>query len=255
MTICRRSCPSLGAGETRLIDMTSAYAMLVNGGKDVTPTFIDRVQDRRGLTVFRHDNRDCSACGPALGWNQQSVPLPADTRAQIVDPRTAYQMTSILQGVVKRGTGIRIHQLGRPLAGKTGTTNESRDAWFIGFSPDLVVGVFVGFDEPRTMGEKETGSSVAVPIFKDFMERALKGEPIIPFRIPRGIRNVQINADTGVRASRGDKRVIWEAFIEGTGAYDTMVLLDGRGINPVPTMGVQGNASGRDVHTGTGGLY
>src|SRR5690606_10533709 len=119
-------------------------------------------------------------------------------------PRTSYQMVSILEGVVQRGTGASLKELGRPLAGKTGTTNESKDSWFIGFSPDLVVGVFVGFDEPRSLGKRETGSSVAVPVFKDFMRGALKDAPVIPFRVPPGIRHVRINAATGARATPGD---------------------------------------------------
>jgi len=160
---------SLGAGETTLLNLTSAYAVLVNGGKKIEPTFIDRVQDRDGSTVFKHDERDCQNCGDRMRWRGQSMPLVPDTREQIADPVTAYQMVSMLEGVVQRGTGVRIRSLGRPLAGKTGTTNESKDAWFVGFSPNLVVGVFVGFDEPKSLGKKETGSSVAVPIFKDFM--------------------------------------------------------------------------------------
>ena len=156
---------------------------------------------------------------------------------------------------MQRGTGIRIKSLGRPLAGKTGTTNESKDAWFIGFSPDLVVGVFTGFDDPRSLGKKETGSSVAVPIFKDFMEAALEGAPLTPFRIPPGIRNVQINAETGVRASPGDERVIWEAFVTGTEPTDEMFILDGRGISLMPSIAGVNGSPGEEANKGTGGLY
>ena len=207
---------SLGAGETRLINLVSAYAMIVNGGKRVTPAFIDRIQDRTGATIFKHDQRPCPSCGTRIKWTGQNTPTPPDLREQVVDPRIAYQMTSILEGVVQRGTATRLRTLNRPLAGKTGTTNESKDTWFLGFSPDLVVGVFIGFDDPRSMGKRETGSSVAVPVFKSFMEEALKDEPIVPFRIPPGIRNIQINAETGARAKPGDERIIWEAFTEGT---------------------------------------
>ncbi len=246
---------SLGAGETRLIDLVSAYAVIVNGGKEIQPSLIDRVQDRRGSTVFRHDDRPCTHCGDLVRWDGQDTPTPPDTRKQIEDPRTAYQMTSILEGAVQRGTGVRIKSLGRPLAGKTGTTNESKDTWFIGFSPDLVVGVFVGFDEPRSLGKRETGSSVAVPIFKDFMADALKDEPIIPFRTPPGIRNVRINAKTGARARAGDEDVIWEAFVEGTEPTEEVFMLDGRGINNLPSINAIPGNPGHEAHTGTGGLY
>jgi penicillin-binding protein 1A len=249
---------ALGAGETTLLKITTAYAMLVNGGKRVTPTFIDRIQDRYGKTIFKHDARPCESCGGLIRWEDQSTPDVPDTREQIEDPRTAYQMVSILEGVVQRGTGARIKSLGRPLAGKTGTTNESKDAWFIGFSPDLAVGVFTGFDEPRSLGKRETGSSVAVPIFKDFMEAALKDAPLKPFRMPRGIRNVQINADTGVRAQPGDEHVIWESFLIGTEPGDDMYILDGRGISLMPTVPGQPAGSGAvstGADVGTGGLY
>ena len=224
---------SLGAGETTLLKLTSAYSVLVNGGKKITPSFIDRIQGRHGETVFRHDSRECRNCGALIRWEGQDAPDPPDPRQQLVDPRHAYQMTSILEGVVQRGTGVRLKELGRPLAGKTGTTNESKDTWFVGFSPDMVVGVFVGFDEPRSLGKRETGSSVALPVFKSFMKEALKDEPILPFRIPNGIRNVQINAATGARAQPGDAKIIWEAFTAGTEPTEDMYILDGTGINLV----------------------
>ena len=258
---------ALGAGETTLLDLTTAYAELVNGGKKIAPTFIDRIQDRRGDTIFRHDERTCQDCGKLVKWQGQAAPDIPDTREQIVDPRTAYQMVSILEGVVLRGTGASIKSLNRPLAGKTGTTNESKDTWFIGFSPDLVVGVFAGFDEPRSLGKRETGASIAVPVFKNFMGEALKDAPLVPFRVPPGIRNVQVNADTGQRARPGDKSVIWEAFVVGTEPTDEMFILDGRGISPMPAGGVDtapGPASpageptaspAEEATTGTGGLY
>ena len=229
--------------------------MLVNGGKRVTPTLIDRIQDRHGKTVFQHDDRECLNCGPLMKWLGQSAPALPDPREQLVDPRMAYQMVSILEGVVQRGTGVRIKELGRPLAGKTGTTNESKDVWWIGFSPDLVVGVFVGFDEPRSLGKRETGSSVAVPIFKAFMEKALEHEPVTPFRIPPGIKNVQINAATGTRARPGDERVIWEAFLAGTEPGNETFILDGQGINRMPASELENTNSQRQAITGTGGLY
>lgn len=251
---------SLGANETKLIDITAAYGMLVNGGKKITPSLIDRIQDRRGETIFRHDDRSCNNCGPLIQWNDQETPELPDTREQLTDPRHAYQMVSILEGVVERGTGVRIKSLGRPLAGKTGTTNESKDAWFIGFSPDLVVGVFTGFDDPRSLGKRETGSSIAVPIFKDFMEGALADRPIVPFRIPPGIRQVQINAETGARAAPGDEKVIWEAFVTGTEPTEDTFILDGNGISPLPTAKLESLPPGNaplidDATTGTGGIY
>ncbi|MCL4678787.1 MAG: penicillin-binding protein 1A [Alphaproteobacteria bacterium] len=228
---------ALGASETTLLRITTAYAMLVNGGKKITPTFFDRVQDRHGKTIFRHDRRDCQYCGPKIKWEGQGVPEIPDNREQIADERTAYQMVSILEGVVQRGTATKLKELNRPLAGKTGTTNRSNDAWFIGFSPDLAVGVFVGFDSPRSLGKKEQGASVAVPIFKDFMGEALKGEPPVPFRRPPGIRSVLVNANTGARANPGDSNVIWESFKAGTEPTDTMYILDEGGIRELPYYG------------------
>ncbi|MCB1680302.1 MAG: penicillin-binding protein 1A [Rhodospirillales bacterium] len=225
---------ALGASETTLLRLTTAYAMLVNGGKKIRPTFFDRVQDRHGKTIFSHDDRECKYCGPKIRWEGQSPPEIPDTREQIADERSVYQMVSILEGVVQRGTGVRIRELGRPLAGKTGTTNESRDTWFIGFSPDLAVGVFVGFDNPRSLGRREQGASVAVPVFKDFMGEALKDQPPVPFRRPPGIRNVLVNAKTGARANPGDANVIWEAFKVGTEPTDEMYILDEDGIRVLP---------------------
>jgi penicillin-binding protein 1A len=246
---------ALGAGETTLLKLTAAYAVFVNGGKKITPTFIDRIQDRRGKTIFRHDERPCQGCNPLIKWQHQPVPEVPDTREQIADPRTAYQMVSILEGVVQRGTGVKIKDLGRPLAGKTGTTNESKDTWFIGFSPDLVVGVFAGFDEPRSIGKRETGASVAVPIFKDFMAKALEDTPPTPFRVPPGIRNVRINADTGARSQPGDEHVIWEAFVTGTEPNEDMHILDSRGISVMPAGEIAPGEPGTAATTGTGGLY
>jgi len=206
---------SLGAAETTLLDITTGYAMLVNGGKRITPTLIDRIQDRNGQTIFRHEKRPCPRCG-GVEWDGEYAPVIPDIREQVADPRSAYQIVSMLHGVVERGTGVRIRAVGKPLGGKTGTTNDSVDTWFIGFSPDLAVGVFGGFDQPRSLGRRETGSSIAVPIFRDFMAEALRDKPPIPFRIPTGIRLVRINSKTGERAVRGDKPVILEAFKSGT---------------------------------------
>jgi penicillin-binding protein 1A len=205
---------ALGSGETTLLRLTTAYAMLVNGGKRITPTLVDKVQDRIGKTIFRHDKRPCEGCNAA--WDGQEAPVVPDTRERVADASSAYQIVTMLEGVVKRGTGRRISAIGKPLAGKTGTTNDSRDTWFIGFSPDLAVGVFIGFDQPTPLGEQETGSSVAAPVFKTFMEEALAGRPTVPFRIPPDIRLVRVNASTGKPASTRDRNFILEAYKIGT---------------------------------------
>ena len=207
---------ALGSTETTLLKLTNAYAMIDNGGKKISPVFIDRVQDRYGQTIATSDHRTCAGCGPLVRWESQATPDIPDDREQIADPRTCYQMVSILEGVVQRGTGKALNVLDIPLAGKTGTTNDSKDTWFIGFTPDLAIGVFVGFDEPKTLGAHETGATVAVPIFKEFVETALKDVPPTPFRVPPGVRMVQVNARTGRPTSPADPNAIWEAYIAGT---------------------------------------
>jgi penicillin-binding protein 1A len=206
---------SLGAGDAYLIDMARGYAAFVNGGKIVTPTLLDRVQDRHGRTLFRHDQRECVGC-EAEEWNGQGPPELPDNRDQVLDPIIAYQITHMLEGVIERGTGRRALRVGKPLAGKTGTTDDYRDAVFMGFSPDIVVGVRVGFDDNRSLGEGEAGGSVAAPIFTDFMEKALEGTPAIPFRIPPGVRLVKIDARTGELPGPGTSVIIDEAFRPGT---------------------------------------
>ncbi len=206
---------SLGAGELQILRMTLGYASLVNGGKRVTPTLFDRVQDRDGLTLFRGDDRVCEGC-VAEAWDGGPPPDLPDTRQQTLDPVIAYQVVHMLEGVVQRGTGRRALRVGKPLAGKTGTSNDYFDAWFMGFSPDLVVGVWVGFDTPRTLGEGESGGAVAAPIFTDFMEAALKDTPPLPFRIPPGVRLVEIDAETGELPTPASTDLILEAFRPGT---------------------------------------
>jgi penicillin-binding protein 1A len=202
---------SLGAGETTLLRMATAYCMLANGGRQVRPTLIDRIQDRWGRTVWRHDQRICESC-KAETWQGQDEPEVLDDRKQIIDPHTAYQMTSILEGVVQRGTARSLKKLGRPIAGKTGTTNEEKDAWFVGYTPDLVVGAFVGYDTPRPMGKGQTGGRVAGPVFSEFVKNALADKPPAPFRIPPGIKLIRVDLRTGLRASAGDPKSIMEAF-------------------------------------------
>jgi penicillin-binding protein 1A len=205
---------SLGAGETTLMRLATGYCTLANGGKQVKATLIDRIQDRWGHTVWRHDQRVCESCKADV-WQNQEEPEISDDRPQIIDPHTAYQMTSILEGVIQRGTATVLKSVGRPLAGKTGTTNEEKDAWFIGYSPDLVVGVFVGFDTPTPMGKFQTGGKVAAPIFGAFMHQALADTPPAPFRVPPGIRLVRVNLRTGLRAAADDPTSIMEAFKPG----------------------------------------
>ncbi len=202
---------ALGAGETTPLRLAGAYAAFVNGGKRVEPVLIDRVQDRRGKTVYKGQTSRCVACGGAYAPGA-NAPDPIYDRPQALDPRTAYQITSMLEGVVRRGTGKAVAAVGKPLAGKTGTTNDFRDAWFVGYSPQLVVAVFVGHDANQTLGSRESGGRVASPIFRDVMAEALRNEPARPFRIPPGIRLVRVNAETGLLARPSDTRVILEAF-------------------------------------------
>jgi penicillin-binding protein 1A len=204
----------LGAGMTTPLRLTAAYGMLVNGGKLIHPTFIDRVQDRNGVTIYRADQRPCPACNH-VAWTGQAPPDLPDQRQQIADPRSCYQVVQMLEGVVQRGTGRIVSSVGKPLAGKTGTTNQSDDAWFVGFSPDLVAGVYVGFDQPKTLGKREQGATVAAPAFRDFMAAALKGKPAIPFRIPPGIEMVRVDDRTGRLAQAGNRNVVWQAFKAG----------------------------------------
>lgn len=203
---------SLGAGESRVVDMAKAYGMMVNGGKNINPYFIEQIQDRYGRNILRQDKRECKGCNPESWGDGQPLPELNDIREQVIDPMTAYQMTSILEGVAVRGTGARLRSLNKHLAGKTGTTNKNQEGWFVGFSPDLVVAVYVGFDEPRTLGRIETGASVGLPIFYDFMQEALANQSDIPFRIPTGIKLVRVNYETGKPAAPTDKSVIVEAL-------------------------------------------
>ncbi|MBV8653039.1 MAG: penicillin-binding protein 1A [Alphaproteobacteria bacterium] len=252
----------LGAGETTPLKLTTGYAIVVNGGKKITPTFIDRVQDRDGKTIYRADTRPCEGCDN-VDWTGQAVPEIPDTRETIEDPATAYQMVSILQGVVERGTGRIVSSVGKPLAGKTGTTSDYQDNWFVGFSPDLACGIFVGFDNPRTLGEKEEGAHNAAPVFRDFMAGALKDKPATAFRIPPGIRLVRVNAATGQLARPGDKTIIYEAFKPGTEPTGDSVVVNGYGttddggVQPASATGAPADTASPHSapSVGTGGLY
>jgi penicillin-binding protein 1A len=198
---------ALGAGETTPLRHTAAYAMLDNGGKRINPTLIDRVQGRDGKTVYRADERPCEACNN-VEWKHQPVPVIPDTREQIADPVSTFQIVEMLQGVVQRGTATAVKVVGKPIAGKTGTTNDWQDAWFVGFTPDLAAGVFVGYDDPAYLGSDETGGHLAAPIFRDFMLVALKDAPPTEFRTPPGVQMVRVNPDTGEPAPAGAPGVL-----------------------------------------------
>ena len=258
---------ALGAGETTLLRMVTAYAMLDNGGKRVKPTLIDRIQDRYGHTVYRHDERECIGCD-AKKWANQPEPSLIDRREQVIDPMTAYQITSMMEGVVKRGTAANAgfqKEVGKPVAGKTGTTNDEKDAWFIGYTPDVVVGVYMGYDKPRTLGRRGTGGGISAPIVKDFMKVALADKPAIPFRVPPGIKLIRVDPKTGMRAGPDTKKAILEAFKPGTAPPDSYSVIGfdngqgGQGNAPAgffaPSQQSVSPESGRAVRSGTGGLY
>lgn len=241
---------SLGAGETTVMRMTAAYSMLVNGGRRIRPTLIDRIQDRTGTTIYRHDQRVCEGCN-AEKWANQPEPRLIDNREQVLDPLTAYQMVSILEGVVNAGTATVVKSVGKPLAGKTGTTNDAKDVWFVGFSPDLAVGVYMGFDKPKSLGTSATAGQYAAPIFRDFMTVALKDKPATPFRVPAGIKLIRVDPRSGMRA--GGEGGILEAFKPGTAPPDSYSVSGAAGDGSAPLS--VGPGGGRAVGSGTGGLY
>jgi len=243
---------ALGSTSTTLLRMATGYAEFVNGGKKITPSLVDQIQDRNGISIWKHDPRNCEGCN-SPDWHAQQEPLLPDTREQIIDPRTAYQIVSMLQGVVQYGTGQSVLAVGKPLAGKTGTSNDSRDVWFVGFSPDLVCGVYVGFDNPRTLGKMEQGATVAAPIFRDFMKGALADDPPTPFRVPPGIEFVSVDRLTGAPVPDGAPGSLEEAFKAGTAPGDPgappPIIIGG----DVPEGSTSTAPTG--VEEGTGGLY
>tara|TARA_B100000446_G_scaffold143649_1_gene136421 strand:+ start:204 stop:2561 length:2358 start_codon:yes stop_codon:yes gene_type:complete len=202
---------SLGSAETTLVQLTNAYCTFVNGGKKVIPIFIDRIQDRRGKTIFNADKRKCLGC-EEISYLNEEIPIIQDDREQIISPATAYQITSMLEGVVKRGTGRNLRDLKLTLAGKTGTTNKNMDAWFLGFTSKIVIGVYVGFDEPESLGRYETGAKAALPIFKNFIKNVVKKKEALPFKIPKDINLVMVDAETGLRPNINTKKIIYESF-------------------------------------------
>ncbi len=233
---------SLGAGETTVLRLTAAYGMLANGGRRIKPTMIDRIQDRYGATIYRHDERACTGC-QAEKWSTQDEPRLQDKRERVIDPMSAYQITSMMEGVVQRGTATVVKSVGKTLAGKTGTTNEAKDVWFVGYSADLAVGVFMGFDKPKSLGDSATAGQYAAPVFRDFMIGALKDKPDVKFRVPSQMKLVRVSRGTGTRVGPGEDAIL-EAFKPGTGPPDTFVN---------PNAPARGGAGA--VTSGTGGLY
>ena len=202
---------SLGSAETTLVQLTNAYCTFVNGGKKVSPIFIDRIQDRRGKTIFNADKRKCLGC-EEISYLKDEIPKIEDNKEQIISSETAYQITSMMEGVVKRGTGRKLRDLNLILAGKTGTTNKNMDAWFLGFTSKLVIGVYVGFDEPKSLGKYETGAKAALPIFKKFVQNVVTKRDALPFKIPNTINLVMIDAVTGLQPNQDTKNVIYESY-------------------------------------------
>lgn len=251
---------ALGAGETTAMRMVTAYSMLANGGRRVKPTLIDRIQDRYGHTIFKHDQRECRGCDAPGGWKSQNEPQLIDRREQVLDSMTAYQITELLEGVVQAGTATVVKEVGKPIAGKTGTTNEAKDAWFVGFSPDVAVAIYMGYDKPRSLGRGNaaTGGHLSAPIARDFFKLALADKPAVPFKVPAGIKLVRVVAKTGMRAGPGESGgTILEAFKPGTAPPDNYSVIgvadaDGRG---APGAQQQPPDSGFFMRPGTGGLY
>jgi penicillin-binding protein 1A len=243
---------ALGAGETSLLRLATGYCIIANGGRTVSATLIDRIQDRTGKTIWQHDKRICDQCQQA-DWHGQDEPdyrydPESNDNKQVIDPHTAYQITSMMEGVVERGTGTALKAVGKPIAGKTGTTNQSKDAWFIGFTPDLVVGAYLGYDDPKPMGDATTGGMFAAPIVRDFMLEALASRQATPFRIPPGINLVRIDRHTGARAPADDPDSIVEAFKPGTEPSDGADL-------PTASQPTDNGDSTAGLGNGTGGLY
>ncbi len=205
---------SLGAVETTLIKLVAAYASFVNAGRYNDPEIIEKIQDREGNVIFKRDERSCNKCNYIQKQNFVKPILPPEG-VQVIDPNVAFQITWMLKGVTKRGTAKALKNFKYEVAGKTGTTNDNLDAWFLGVSPELAVGVYVGYDTPKALGENETGGKVAVPIFADFMQEALKNKERRPFLVPEGVEMVKIDYKTGEISKSGNKNTIYEAFLKG----------------------------------------
>jgi penicillin-binding protein 1A len=222
---------SLGSGETTVLRMVSAYSVLANGGKQIKPTLIDRIQDRYGKTIFKHEERICQQCN-AADWSGQDEPEVVDARETVLDPMTAYQITSMMQGVILRGTAYGKIKLESDVAGKTGTTNDEKDTWFVGYTPNLVAGLYIGFDDPKPLGRGATGGSLAAPLFNEFMQAALKGQKPEKFIMPEGMQLIAVDRKTGMQANAGDANTIMEAFKPGTGPADVFSVIGADGQTP-----------------------
>jgi penicillin-binding protein 1A len=217
---------SLGSGETTVMRMVSGYSVIANGGKQIKPTLIDRIQDRTGKTIYKHEDRVCENCN-AADWKSQEEPVVDDKREQVLDPMTAYQITTMMQGVIQRGTAAGQVKLDRDVAGKTGTTNDEKDAWFVGFTPDLVAGVYIGYDNPQPMGRGGTGGHLSAPIFNEFMQDADKDITPSKFIVPEGMQLIAVDRKTGMEAGPGDPNTIVEAFKPGTGPANVFSVIGG----------------------------
>ncbi|WP_333947758.1 penicillin-binding protein 1A [Candidatus Liberibacter brunswickensis] len=245
---------SLGAGETTVLRMVSAYAVFANGGKQIQPSFIDRIQDRFGKTIFNQEKRICDDCNYDT-WNGQEEPEIIDEREQVLDPMTAYQITSMLEGVIKHGTAAGKVKLNRPVAGKTGTTSNYRDTWFIGYTPTLVAGVYVGYDIPSPLNNRATGSTLTAPIFNSFMKEATKNSPPSRFIVPEGMTLFPINKWTGMLSKKGDPDTIVEAFKPGTGPADTYTVIDENSNVSSDEILLRSPQANQAINSGSEGLY
>ncbi|MBX4890842.1 MULTISPECIES: penicillin-binding protein 1A [Rhizobium] len=246
---------SLGAGDTTVLRMVSAYSVIANGGKQIKPTLIDRIQDRYGKTIFKHEERLCEGCN-AGDWQNQEEPNVVDNRETVLDPMTAYQITSMMQGVIQRGTAAgKIDLGGRDVAGKTGTTNDEKDAWFVGFTPDLVAGLYMGFDTPAPLGRGGTGGGLSAPIFNEFMQTAVKDMPESKFVIPSGMNLIPIDRKTGMAAADGDPNTIVEAFKPGTGPADSFSVIGMDSTMAPEEILKTSPQANQAVQTGTPGLF
>ncbi len=263
---------ALGAVDTTLLRMTMAHAMLANGAREITPSLVDRVQDRNGKTIYRHETRVCEGCGAAAEGQKPSPPRLVDNRKPFHDPQTVAQVVNMMLGVTTRGTGAALGDMGRPIAGKTGTTNGPKDVWFFGSTPDLTIGTYVGFDEPRDLGRQEQGALTALPIYRSIADVVYQGKPPIPFKVPPGLLLVHVNVASGQATSFGDPQGVDELYKPGTepgsgyqsdmapidGSAQTGDMVDGTTGNPTgntPGGGAPGSGPRRSTLSGTGETY
>ncbi len=243
---------SLGSEETTLYKMVAAYAMFANGGERVEPTLVDRIQDRFGKTIYRHDDRQCLDCNSTWLEPDES-PTIETNRSQVMDAITAYQLTSMMKGVVDRGTASRVVNLPVPTAGKTGTTNESKDAWFIGFTSNIVAGCYIGYDRPRPMGRGAYGGTMCGPVFQSFMEKAVEKYGGGPFEVPPGGHFIKIDRFSGARlpADATGDFVVAEYFRDGVDGFIDRIYDGGFAMgSDLPLF--EEASSGRQVTTSTG---